>query len=120
MANKSKFQAIRGTRDLLPPDTALWNRVEHTAHEVFTTYGFGEIRPPIMETLGLFARSIGEESDIVGKEMFVLSEREPSVVMHPARFGPPPNSEGERRAEVERVFNEPEMRERVEQQIQES
>jgi histidyl-tRNA synthetase len=120
MANKSKFQAIRGTRDLLPPDTALWNRVEHTTHEVFTTYGFGEIRPPIMETLGLFARSIGEESDIVGKEMFVLSEREPSVVMHPARFGPPPNSESERRAEVERVFNEPEMRERVEQQIQES
>ena len=47
-----KFQAIRGTRDLLPPDTALWNRVEQTAHEVFTTYGYGEIRPPVIETNG--------------------------------------------------------------------
>jgi histidyl-tRNA synthetase len=42
-----KFQAIRGTRDLLPPETALWNRVEQTAHEVFATFGFGEIRLPI-------------------------------------------------------------------------
>ena len=65
-----KFQAIRGTRDLLPPDTALWNRVEQTAHEVFATYGFGEIRPPIFEATDVFARSIGAETDIVGKEMY--------------------------------------------------
>jgi histidyl-tRNA synthetase len=70
MATKSKFQAIRGTRDLLPPDTALWNRVEQTAHEVFTTYGFGEIRTPIFEETELFARSIGGETDVVGKEMY--------------------------------------------------
>jgi len=70
MANKSKFQAIRGTRDLLPPDTALWNRVEQTAHEVFATFGFGEIRPPIFERTELFARSIGEETDVVSKELF--------------------------------------------------
>jgi len=54
-----KFQAIRGTRDLLPPETALWNRVEQTAHEVFATFGFGEIRLPIFESTELFARSIG-------------------------------------------------------------
>jgi histidyl-tRNA synthetase len=65
-----KFQAIRGTRDLLPPETALWNRVEQTAHDVFATFGFGEIRLPIFEPTEMFARSIGEETDVVSKEMF--------------------------------------------------
>ena len=59
MATKSKFQAIRGTRDLLPPETALWNRVEETARQVFGTFGFGEIRPPILEPTELFARAVG-------------------------------------------------------------
>jgi len=72
MANKSKFQAIRGTRDLLPPDTTLWNRVEQTAHEVFTTYGFGEIRPPVIEPTELFARAVGGDTDIVSKEMYTF------------------------------------------------
>jgi histidyl-tRNA synthetase len=67
-----KFQAIRGTRDLLPPETALWNRVEQTAHEVFATFGFGEIRLPIFEWTELFARSIGAYTDVVSKEMYVL------------------------------------------------
>jgi histidyl-tRNA synthetase len=74
MSTKAKFQAIRGTRDLLPPDTALWTRVEQTAHEVFATYGFGEIRPPVFEQLELFSRSIGLETDIVNKEMFLVSD----------------------------------------------
>jgi histidyl-tRNA synthetase len=74
MANKSKFQAIRGTRDLLPPETALWNRVEQTAHEVFATFGFGEIRPPIFESTELFARAVGGETDIVSKEMYTFAE----------------------------------------------
>jgi len=72
MANKSKFQAIRGTRDLLPPETALWNRVEETAREVFRTFGFGEIRPPIFEPTELFARAVGGETDIVSKEMYTF------------------------------------------------
>jgi len=67
-----KFQAIRGTRDLLPPETALWNRVEQTAHEVFATFGFGEIRVPIFESTDLFARSIGAETDVVSKEMYTF------------------------------------------------
>src|SRR6266849_10072650 len=80
MANKAKFQAIKGTRDLLPPETELWNRVEQTAHEVFATFGYGEIRLPIFEPTELFARSIGEETDIIGKEMYTFSDRveEPS------------------------------------------
>jgi histidyl-tRNA synthetase len=65
-----KFQAIRGTRDLLPPETALWNRVEQTAHTVFSTFGFGEIRLPIFEPTELFARAVGGETDIVSKEMY--------------------------------------------------
>jgi histidyl-tRNA synthetase len=70
-----KFQAIRGTRDLLPPETALWNRVEQSAHEVFATFGFGEIRLPIFEQTELFARSIGTETDVVSKEMYSFDER---------------------------------------------
>jgi histidyl-tRNA synthetase len=69
-----KFQAIRGTRDLLPPETALWNRVEQTAHEVFGTFGFGEIRSPVFEEYGLFQRAVGQETDIVGKEMYFIEE----------------------------------------------
>ena len=78
MAIKAKFQAIRGTRDLLPPETALWTRVEQTAHEVFRTFGFGEIRTPIIEPIELIRRSIGSSTDIVSKEMFLL--RDPVLV----------------------------------------
>ncbi|HVH70273.1 MAG TPA: histidine--tRNA ligase [Candidatus Dormibacteraeota bacterium] len=117
---RRKFQAIKGTRDLLPPETASWNRVEQTAHEVFTSYGFGEIRLPVIETLGLFARSLGTETDIVGKEMFLLAGQEPSVVVPPGRFAPPPQSEQARRDDVQRVSSEPSMRESVEPQIEES
>ncbi len=70
MANKSKFQAIKGTRDLLPPETALWNKVEQTANAVFSTFGFGEIRVPIFEPTELFQRSVGTDTDIVSKEMY--------------------------------------------------
>ncbi len=80
----SKFQAIRGTRDLLPPETALWNRVEQTAHEIFATFGFGEIRIPIFEQTDLFARSIGLDTDVVSKEMYTFEDRdETSVSLRP-------------------------------------
>jgi histidyl-tRNA synthetase len=71
-----KFQAIRGTRDLLPPETKLWNRVERTAHEVFATFGFGEIRLPIFEPTELFARAVGGETDIVSKEMYSFEDHD--------------------------------------------
>ncbi len=69
-----KFQAIKGTRDILPPETALWNRVEQTAHQVFATYGYGEIRLPILEQTELFRRSVGIDTDIVSKEMFTFPD----------------------------------------------
>jgi histidyl-tRNA synthetase len=74
MATKLKFQALRGTRDLLPPETSLWNHVEQTAHEIFSTFGYGEIRPPIFEDTELFVRSIGLETDVVSKEMFAFPD----------------------------------------------
>jgi histidyl-tRNA synthetase len=84
MATKGKFQAIKGTRDLLPPDTALWNRVEQTAHEVFSTFGFGEIRLPVFEPTELFARSIGLDTDVVSKEMYSFEDRdETSISLRP-------------------------------------
>jgi histidyl-tRNA synthetase len=69
------IKAIRGTRDLLPPDTALWNFVEKTVGEVFGAYNFQEIRTPIFEATELFARGVGEETDIVSKEMFTWEDR---------------------------------------------
>src|SRR5208337_2395119 len=65
----------RGTRDLLPPDTALWNFVEATVRDVFRAYNFHEIRTPIFESTELFARGVGEETDIVSKEMFTWEDR---------------------------------------------
>jgi len=71
----STLKAVRGTRDLLPPETALWNRIEATAREVFARYNFGEIRTPVFEDTGLFARGVGEETDIVSKEMYTWEDR---------------------------------------------
>lgn len=70
-----RFQVPKGTRDLLPPDTALWAEVEATARRVFGRYGYGEIRTPIFEETELFARGVGESSDIVGKEMYSFTDR---------------------------------------------
>src|SRR3954463_9210132 len=69
------IKAIRGTRDLLPPDTELWNRVDATARELFRTYNFHEVRTPIFESTELFARGVGEETDIVSKEMFTFEDK---------------------------------------------
>jgi histidyl-tRNA synthetase len=71
----STLKAVRGTRDLLPPETELWNHVETTARRVFSRYNFGEIRTPIFEDTSLFARGVGEETDIVSKEMYTWEDR---------------------------------------------
>ena len=69
------LKAIRGTRDLLPPDTALWNFVEATVRDVMRDYNFHEIRTPIFEATELFARAVGEETDVVSKEMYTWEDR---------------------------------------------
>src|SRR5258708_361220 len=65
----------QASRDLLPPETALWNRVETTARRTFETFGFAEIRLPILEQTELFARSIGLETEVVSKEMYTFPEK---------------------------------------------
>jgi histidyl-tRNA synthetase len=84
------IKAVRGTRDLLPPDTALWNFVEQAAREVFRLYNFREVRTPIFEQTQLFSRSVGEETDIVSKEMYTwedsgraASEKAQSLTLRP-------------------------------------
>jgi len=68
------IKSPRGTRDLLPPDTALWNFVEAAVRDVFRAYNFHEIRTPIFESTELFARGVGEETDVVAKEMYTWYE----------------------------------------------
>lgn len=70
----NKIQSIRGTHDILPGSVELWQRVERTAHELFSLYGYAEIRTPIFEDAELFTRSIGAETDIVRKEMYTLTD----------------------------------------------
>ena len=69
------IQAIRGMNDLLPAVTPLWQRVESVARDVLHAYGYQEIRFPLLEHTELFARSIGEHTDIVEKEMYTFEDR---------------------------------------------
>ncbi|HEU5021273.1 MAG TPA: histidine--tRNA ligase [Bryobacteraceae bacterium] len=78
------IRAVKGTRDLLPPDTAVWNRVETIAREVFRAYNYREIRTPILEEEQLFARGVGADTDIVSKEMYAFEDRDGSrLVLRP-------------------------------------
>jgi histidyl-tRNA synthetase len=70
------IRAIKGTRDILPPSSAVWNYVEEVARQVFRTYNYQEIRTPIFEETQLFARGVGEETDIVTKEMYTFEDRD--------------------------------------------
>jgi histidyl-tRNA synthetase len=72
------IKAVKGTRDLLPPSTEVWNRVEAAARAVFRAYHYGEIRTPIFEETQLFARGVGADTDIVTKEMYTFDDRDGS------------------------------------------
>lgn len=102
------IKAVRGTRDLLPPDTDLWNRVEAKVRDVFARYNFHEIRTPIFEDTQLFSRGVGEETDIVSKEMFTWedkaraqSEKAQSLTLRPE------NTAGVVRAYIEHGLDRP-------------
>jgi histidyl-tRNA synthetase len=70
------IKAIRGTRDILPPASGIWNVVESLARTTFAAYNYQEIRTPIFEETALFARGVGEETDIVSKEMYTFEDRD--------------------------------------------
>jgi histidyl-tRNA synthetase len=78
------IKAVKGTRDLLPPSTEVWNRVEAVARSIFRAYNYHEIRTPILEETQLFARGVGAETDIVTKEMYTFTDRdESSLTLRP-------------------------------------
>jgi histidyl-tRNA synthetase len=77
------IRAVKGMRDLLPPETALWNKVELLARQVFHTYGYGEIRTPLLEETQLFSRGVGAETDIVSKEMYTFDDHGDSLTLRP-------------------------------------
>ena len=69
------LQSVRGMRDILPEQSASWQYIENTARELFTSYGYNELRTPIIESTDLFKRSIGDATDIVEKEMYTFEDR---------------------------------------------
>lgn len=69
------IRKVKGTRDILPPETKLWNEVERTALDVLGGFGYSEIRLPLLEHTELFVRSVGEGTDIVSKEMYTFTDR---------------------------------------------
>jgi histidyl-tRNA synthetase len=78
------MKAVKGMRDLLPPSTAVWNHVEDAAREVFRVYNYHEIRTPILEETALFVRGVGEDTDVVSKEMYTFLDRdESSLTLRP-------------------------------------
>ena len=83
LSGKVVFQAPRGTRDVLPDEISLWERVEGEARALFRVHGFREIRPPLFEETLLFARSIGEATDVVEKEMFTVEREGSSYTFRP-------------------------------------
>ena len=83
------IRGVKGTRDLLPPSTAVWNHVESVARRVFRTYNYREIRTPIFEETELFARGVGAETDIVTKEMYSFEDRDgASLTLRPENTAP--------------------------------
>ena len=70
------IKAVKGTRDLLPPATSVWNHVDAAAREVFRRYNYQEIRTPIFEETALFVRGVGEDTDVVSKEMYTFEDRD--------------------------------------------
>jgi len=78
------IQLIRGFKDILPDEIHLWQHIERTARNLFESFGFTEIRPALLERTDLFKRSIGEDTDIVGKEMYTFADRKgDSVTLRP-------------------------------------
>jgi len=85
----TKYHAPKGVQDIYPPDIYLWQNVENVAKEVFSAYGFQELRAPIFEMTDVFTRSIGEDTDIVEKEMYTFTDKaRRSITLRPEGTAP--------------------------------
>lgn len=81
MANIIKVQ--KGTKDILPQEMGLWYKMEDEARRIFSNAGYGELRTPIFEATELFARGVGDTTDIVNKEMYTFEKSERSLTLRP-------------------------------------
>lgn len=77
------IKALKGTKDILPQDIELWHKLESCALDIFTKYGYKEIRTPILESTELFARGVGDTTDIVNKEMYTFEKSDRSITLRP-------------------------------------
>ena len=77
------FKRVRGTQDVLPPDTFSWQEIEENARRIFCFYGYQEIRVPILEKASLFNHSLGETTEIVQKQMFEIRQGDDHLVLRP-------------------------------------
>lgn len=77
------IKAQKGTKDILPADMPVWHLMEKNANEIFSKYGAKEIRTPIFEATELFARGVGDTTDIVNKEMYTFEKSERSLTLRP-------------------------------------
>lgn len=77
------LKVLKGTKDILPQDMEMWHFLEEKANEVFSQYGFKEIRTPIIEVTELFSRGVGDTTDIVNKEMYTFEKSERSITLRP-------------------------------------
>ncbi|MBP3924607.1 histidine--tRNA ligase [bacterium] len=77
------INVIKGTKDILPQDVNMWQMMEKNALEVFSRYGYKEIRTPIFEATELFARGVGDTTDIVNKEMYTFEKSDRSLTLRP-------------------------------------
>jgi histidyl-tRNA synthetase len=78
-----KYQAPKGTKDLLPDETLIWRHIEETAFKIFSNANYQEIRTPIFEVTELFARGVGDSTDIVNKEMYTFVQKDRSLTLRP-------------------------------------
>ena len=84
-----KYTRQRGTRDILPSEIKMWQFLENNTRAVFESYNYAEIRTPVFEQTELFTRSIGEDTDIVGKEMYTFNDKgERSITLRPEETAP--------------------------------
>lgn len=77
------IKVLKGTKDILPQDIDMWHFLEEKANDVFSRYGFSEIRTPIIEVTELFSRGVGDTTDIVNKEMYTFEKSDRSITLRP-------------------------------------
>ncbi len=77
------IKVLKGTKDILPQDVGMWQFIEEKANKVFSSFGFKEIRTPIIESTDLFLRGVGETTDIVNKEMYTFEKSDRSITLRP-------------------------------------